>query len=639
MTGRALSNVTLRGRHLVLFDAFATVGSFVLSLALRFDAPSAQFEQYLNAYVWAIPLLLIARLGAFLTLRLYQRVWRYASIDELVAVVAAVVGSSILGYGAIYVVVLGVPLPLGFPRTVPVIDTTLVIAFAGAWRFALRVFGIGRTGSKTAGSQPAVIVGNGTAVQSVLRELTLNPALGLHPVGILSDELGRGQRLLGVRVLGRVRDLSEGLSANPGAVVLLALPSADGRTLRKIVREAEAAGSRCLTVPSVAEVVAGRVSVNAIREVEFEDLLRRAPSRIDLSSISQSFADRCVLITGAGGSIGAELSRQIEHFAPRRLVLVGRGENSIFEMMQTLGKESQEIEVIPVILDIRDGRRLLRLFQATRPDVVFHAAAHKHVPFMEQYPEEAVATNVLGTLNVLDAAVRSSVEKFVLISTDKAVNPSSVMGATKRIGELLVQSVAREHRVAYTSVRFGNVLSSRGSVVPLFRRQLAEGGPITVTDPEATRYFMTIPEAVQLVLQAAVLAIPGDTFVLDMGEPVRIVQLARDLIEIHGLRPDQDVEVKFIGQRPGEKLSEELFFAFESPEPTTHEAIRRVRLNGAEANDPWAAAGRLVELAKDASRDDILDALRRIVPEYRPPGWPNQAAPEHKESYELHRPS
>jgi FlaA1/EpsC-like NDP-sugar epimerase len=609
-----------------VFDAVATVASFVLSLALRFDAPSPQFDQYLDAYAWAIPVLLFARLGAFLTLRLYQRVWRYASIDELVAVVAAVVGSSILGYGAIYVVVFGAPLALGFPRTVPVIDTTLLIAFAGAWRFALRVSGVGRAGVKSSDSQPALIVGKLPAAQSVLRELSSNLALGFRAVGVLCDELDQGQRLLGVPVLGRVLDLKAAIGANARAVVLLALPSADGRTLRKIVREAEAAGARCLTIPSVAEVVAGRVSVNAIRDVEFEDLLRRAPSRINLPAVAESFADKCVLITGAGGSIGAEMSRQVEHFAPRRLVLVGRGENSIFEMMQTLTKRSQEIEVIPVILDVRDGRRLKKLFEEVRPDVVFHAAAHKHVSFMEQYPEQAVATNVLGTLNVLDAAVSSRVERFVLISTDKAVNPSSVMGATKRIGELLVQSVARQYRVAYTSVRFGNVLSSRGSVVPLFRRQLAEGGPITVTHPDATRYFMTIPEAVQLVLQAAVMATPGDTFVLDMGEPVRIVQLARDLIEIHGLKPDKDVEVKFIGQRPGEKLTEELFFEFESPEPTTHEAIRRVRLNGASTGDIRAAAVRLVELAKDASRGDVMAALRRIVPEYRPSGLVDAAA-------------
>jgi FlaA1/EpsC-like NDP-sugar epimerase len=286
------------------------------------------------------------------------------------------------------------------------------------------------------------------------------------------------------------------------------------------VRQAEAEGARCLTVPRIAEVVAGRVSVNALREVELEDLLRRAPARIDLDSVAGSFKDRTVLITGAGGSIGSELARQIVRFGPRRLVLLGRGENSIFEAMHSMAVSYQTATVSPVILDIRDRARLLRLFGEVRPDVVFHAAAHKHVPFMEQFPDEAIAANVVGTANVIDAATRSGVDRFVFISTDKAVNPTSVMGATKRIGELLIREVARETGARYVTVRFGNVLSSRGSVVPLFRQQLARGEPLTITDRDAQRFFMTIPEAVQLVLQAAALAEPGDTFVLDMGDPV-----------------------------------------------------------------------------------------------------------------------
>lgn len=637
--GARWPSISLRGRHLIVFDALATVGAFVIALALRFDAPSAQFEQYLGAYLWAIPLLVLARLFSFVLFRLYQRVWRYASVDELVAVVLAVIGSSIVGYAAIYVVAFTNLISVGFPRTVPVIDTTLMIAFAGSWRFALRMTGIGRVGAGAPGSQPALIVGTLAAVQSVLREVQSNPALGFRPVGILSDELGRGQRLLGLKVAGTIADLSDAIASTGAAAVLLALPSADGRTIRRLVREAEAAGARCLTVPSVAEVVAGRVSVNAIREVEFEDLLRRAPSRIDLASVSQSFANRCVLITGAGGSIGRELTRQIQQFGPRRLVIVGRGENSIFETLQTLGTSAQEIETIPVIMDIRDANRVRRLIGEMRPDVIFHAAAHKHVSFMEQYPEEAVATNIVGTLNVLDAAVSAGVKHFVFISTDKAVNPSSVMGATKRVGELLVQEVARANDLLYTTVRFGNVLSSRGSVVPLFRQQLARGGPITVTHPDATRYFMTIPEAVQLVLQAAVLARPGDTFVLDMGDPVRIVQLARDLIELHGLTPDEDVEVKFIGSRPGEKLVEELYFSSEHPETTSHEAIRRVRLNGDSLADVRTAALRLGEIAKSGESDEIIRALREIVPEYAPTGRPSVPRPGSQGSVEASRES
>ena len=610
--------IALRGRHLILFDTVAVVTSFVLSLALRFDAPSAAFNQYLVAYGWAIPLLVGTRLGAFLALRLYQRVWRYASVDELLAVVAAAVGSSVIGYALIYGVIVVTPqlATLGFPRSVPIIDTTFVVAFAGVWRFALRITGVGRAGAVAEGTSAALIVGSGAAALQVLRELRSNPGLGFRAVGVLSDEIPRGQRLLGFPVLGSSADLAARIRDTDSKVVLLALPQVDGRVLRRLVRQAEAEGARCLTVPSIAEVVAGRVSVNALREVELEDLLRRAPARIDLDSVAGSFKERTVLITGAGGSIGSELARQIVRFGPARLVLLGRGENSIFEAMHSMAASDQTAAVSPVILDIRDRARLLRLFAAVRPDVVFHAAAHKHVSLMEQFPEEAVGANVVGTANVIDAATRSGVDRFVFISTDKAVNPTSVMGATKRIGELLISEVAREAGARYATVRFGNVLSSRGSVVPLFRQQLARGEALTITDRDAKRFFMTIPEAVQLVLQAAVLAEPGDTFVLDMGDPVGIVELARDLIRLHGLDPD-DVPLEFVGTRPGEKLMEELYFAAEHAEPTIHEAIRRVRLNGkAQPSDLRTSVLRLAAVAETGDRPSILAGLQAIVPEY-----------------------
>jgi FlaA1/EpsC-like NDP-sugar epimerase len=613
--------LALRGRHLILFDATATVVSFVLSLALRFDAPSADFLKYLIAFLWVIPLLLAVRLGAFLVLGLYQRVWRYASVDELIAVLIAVGASSLVGYGLLYAVVLLTPISaLGFPRSVAVIDTTFVIAFAGAWRFALRMGRVGRAGTAIGGAagKECLVVGSGAAAIQVLRELRSNPSLGFRPVGVLTDEIPIGHRLLGNRVIGTTASLAAQIRATRTRTVLLALPEVEGRVLRRLVREAEAEGAQCLTVPSVAEVVAGRVSVNALREVELEDLLRRSPARIDLDSVADSFSGRCVLITGAGGSIGGELARQLIRFRPRQVVLLGRGENSIFETMHSIRPDSA-VAVTPVILDIRERDRLLRLFRSIRPDVVFHAAAHKHLSFMEQFPEEAVAVNVVGTANVIDSAIAGGVERFVFISTDKAVNPTSVMGATKRIGELLVRQVAREEKVRYVSVRFGNVLSSRGSVVPLFRQQLARGGPITITHPDAMRFFMTIPEAVQLVLQAAALASPGDTFVLDMGDPVRILELARELIKLHGLRPDDDIAVEFIGPRPGEKLVEELYLASERAEPTTHEAIRRVPLNGATA-DIRSTIARLEATAQADGREQIVERLQEIVPEYRPGG-------------------
>jgi len=611
---------SLRGRHLIVFDALAAIISWIAALGLRFDAPSEAFVTYLVAFLWFVPLLAAVRLAAFIWLRLYQRAWRYASVDELVAVVLAVVGSSVVAYAALFALVLTTPVfALGFPRSVAITDTVLMIALAGAWRFALRISGIGRRGARASDKkfERALVVGDGAAALATIRELQANPSLGLAVSGILADDLPKNQRLMGLPVLGAREDLQAVIRRHDVRVVLLALPSVDGRTLRRLVRVAEGEGARCLTVPSIAEVVAGRVLMNAIREIEVEDLLRRSPSRIDLQLVSDSLRDTCVLITGAGGSIGSELARQIVAFRPRRLLLLGRGENSIFEMIHSL-PPTGGTEVLPVIMDIRERRQVLRLFSQTRPDVVFHAAAHKHVTFMETYPEEAVTVNVFGTANVIDAAQSVRTGRFVFISTDKAVNPTSVMGTTKRIGELLVREAARTSALPYTAVRFGNVLSSRGSVIPLFRQQLARGGPLTITDPDAMRYFMTIPEAVQLVLQAAIMAEPGDTFVLDMGEPVRIAELARDLIELHGLDPEEDIEVQVIGRRPGEKLVEELYLPSERPEPTAHDAIRRVRGDDRSTTGVRERVDRLTALADAADRPALIRLMTEIVPEYTP---------------------
>jgi FlaA1/EpsC-like NDP-sugar epimerase len=616
-SGATRKFLTLRGRHLLLFDAAATALSFIGALALRFDAPSTAFDAHFAAFAWVIWPLIVVRIAAFLWLRLYQRAWRYASVDELVAVVAAVLGSSVIAYALVFAAVWAVPGrdQLGFPRSVVVIDTFLIIALTGAWRFGLRIVGAGRAGASD--GKRALVVGGGNAASRVIRELRENRELGLYPIGILADELPRGQRVLGLVVFGPLVDLAGVVRAERVDVVLLALPEASGSMLRKLVKDAEALGVRCLTVPSVAEVVAGRVRMNAIREVELEDLLRRAPARIDLEFVSTSFNGRRVLITGAGGSIGGELARQILRFSPRQLVILGRGENSVFETLQSLPPGAVS-EVVPIILDIRDRDRVDALVRDLQPDVVFHAAAHKHVTFMEQFPEEAVQTNVLGTSYLLSSCARYRVGTFVLISTDKAVNPTSVMGATKRVAELLVQSVALQTGAKYVSVRFGNVLSSRGSVVPVFRRQLEAGGPLTVTHPDVTRYFMTIPEAIQLVLQAAVLAQAGDTFILDMGEPIKIADLARELARLHGLEVGKDIEIEFIGLRPGEKMTEELLLPFESAESTKHPAIARVRLVTGRQPDVWQHLSVLPELISRQARPEIVSWLQRAVREYEP---------------------
>jgi FlaA1/EpsC-like NDP-sugar epimerase len=618
-----LRSIELRGRHLLALDLAATCISYVASLGLRFDAPSEAFDFYFRAYAWVIPLLMLCRVATFIWLRLYQRSWRYASVEELVSVVAAVVASSAIAYSVVFGVVIWAGSPLGFPRTVPVIDTILMIALSGGWRFALRVIGAGRVGSSNGVGDRVLIVGGGSAALAVIRELKSNQELGLVPIGLLADDVPRSQRLMGVPVLGDTTVIAPTVKAQTISTVLLALPTADGRTIRRFVNDADAAGARCLTVPSIAEVLAGRVTMNTLREIQVEDLLRRAPARIDLQSVSKSFAEQCILVTGAGGSIGGELARQLHQFGPRKLLLLGRGENSIFETIQSLDsikrrQPTLHVEVVPLVHDIRDRARLSSLMAEHRPDVVFHAAAHKHVPFMEMFPEEAVDTNVLGTVNLVDACTHEDVQRFIFVSTDKAVNPSSIMGATKRIGELIVEATARSTGKRYASVRFGNVLSSRGSVVPTFRRQLEQGGPITVTHPDATRFFMTIPEAVQLVLQASAITGPGDKFVLDMGNPVRIVDLAHDLIRLHGLDPAQ-IEIRFVGVRPGEKLVEELFLADERAEPTENEAILRITASTPPSDTLRERVLELVDLAKRGDRFGIVRVLSQIVPEYQPP--------------------
>ena len=615
--GRAMS---LRGRHLLLFDVVATITAFVLSFALRFDAPSDQFDTYLRAYLWVIPILLLVRMGTYAGLRLYQRVWQFASIDELIALVTGAVASSTICYSLVFLAIqldIGPDVP-GFPRSIPVIDTLLVIAFTGAARFSLRIAGARRFGSREQSDlDRALIVGGGSPAIAVIRELR-SGELPFQSVGVLADDLPLRQRLMGVPVVGRVADLERVIEELSVAVVLLALPAARGKLLRDLVRIAERRGVRCLTVPSVAEVAAGRVTLNALREIQVEDLLRRAPARIDMSAVALQLHGATVLVTGAGGSIGSELARQVLVAGPTRLILLGRGENSIHEMLLTLSPRD-DVLVEPVIADIRDERRVDDLLAQSRPDMVFHAAAHKHVGFMESFPAEAIQTNVIGTLNLLKAAERHQVDRFVLISTDKAANPTSVMGATKRVAELLVSSIAAGRASKFVSVRFGNVLSSRGSVVPLFRQQIARGGRITVTDREVSRYFMTIPEAVQLVLQASVLARPGDTFVLDMGDPVRIVDLARDLAELHGLEIGKDIELEFIGLKPGEKLTEDLCFPYERLIPTEHEAILRVDNGWSAPADILRRVAYLAAAAAQGDRRAMLAGLGQIVPEYAPP--------------------
>jgi FlaA1/EpsC-like NDP-sugar epimerase len=616
--------VVLRRRYLLLIDAVFVIVSVCTALAVRFE--TLDIEPYLQQVWFVVPLLIVVRLPLFYLFRLYGRVWRYASVNELLSVVMAVFSSSVI----VAFVIFGLGFPSGlvtwFPRSLLVIDFLLSIPLSGGIRLGLRLLstrGIGgRAGElkrPTDTQKRVLIVGAGDAGAMIARELRDNPGLGILPIGFVDDdERKQGMRIHGLKVLGTREDISDLIAREALDEIIVAMPTAPGKEIREIMRICQQGGVTARTVPGVYELIDGRVSVSQIREVQLEDLLRRDPVRTNMEEISGYLGGQVVLVTGAGGSIGSELCRQIAPFSPRQLLLLGRGENSIFNVQLELSSAFPGLSLVPLIADIRDRQKMERTMARYRPSIVFHAAAHKHVTLMEQNPDEAVTNNILGTRSVADAAAQYGVEKFVHISTDKAVTPKSVMGACKRVAEMLMQDMAARNSTTFVSVRFGNVLGSRGSVVPLFNWQISRGGPVTVTDPDVARYFMTVPEAVQLVVQAAVLGETGSILVLDMGDPVRIVDLAQDLVRLSGLKVGEDIDLAFVGLRPGEKLREELFSPDEEASRSRHASIFVVKPREIDHDKLYADIGYLERLAEQADAAGIKHKLQEIVPEYQP---------------------
>jgi FlaA1/EpsC-like NDP-sugar epimerase len=508
--------------------------------------------------------------------------------------------------------------PHRFSYAVILLDACLCALAIALPRLTIRVLVRRDRRSRAENFRRTIVVGAGVAGGMIMRELVENAPLGMYPVALLDDDpRKRGQRLHNVPVLGAVSELPRIASAVAATDVVIAMPSASGRAIREVVRIARTAGLETRTVPGLYEILSGEKRVSALRQIEIQDLLRREPIKTDLAQVASLVRDQVVVVTGAGGSIGSELCRQLARLEPRRIVAVGRGENSIFELLQELGRTFPKLAVEPVIGDVRDHTRMASVIGTHRPFSVFHAAAHKHVPLMEANVAEAVLNNVLGTRNVVTLSAEHDVQHFVLISTDKAVRPTSVMGATKRIAEHVVHECAVQRRSGYVSVRFGNVLGSRGSVVPTFMRQIADGGPVTITHPDMTRYFMTIPEAVQLVLQAAALGDQGEVFVLDMGEPVRVCDLALDLIRLSGLQPGLDIEVHFTGARPGEKLYEELFFKGAQMVPTDHPKILRARDSAISEHGEGEIADLIRAARENRPANEIRRSIVRLVPEYQ----------------------
>ena len=592
---------SIRNRGFFVSDAILLPAAAALAFLARYEGPWAgDVQGILRVFVLAS---LPSKILVLYVIGMYRRLWRYASVSDLERLLSGALACALISAAVGLVALPALRLtPTRLPYAVVLLDACLGAMAISFPRLLVRVIARWERRFRGSDSRRAIVVGAGVAGGLIVRELLENAHLKLVPVAVLDDDQAKQQqRMHGVPVLGALSDLAAVAARVQATDVVIAIPSAPGRTIRKVVRDASDAGMGTRTVPGLYELLSGEKRVNALRQIEIQDLLRRDPIKTDLAQVASLVTGRTVMVTGAGGSIGSELCRQLARLNPACIVALGRGENSVFELLQEFGVSYPDVRIVPVIADVRDTSRVERVITAHKPYSVFHAAAHKHVPLMEANVAEAVLNNVLGTKNMVTVCAEAGVEHFVLISTDKAVRPTSVMGATKRIAEHLVHQGAIGRQSGYVSVRFGNVLGSRGSVVPTFMRQIAAGGPVTITHPDMTRYFMTIPEAVQLVLQAAALGNQGEVFVLDMGEPVKVYDLAIDLIRLTGLEPDVDIEVLLTGMRPGEKLFEELFFSGVGVTPTDHPKI--LRSLDSEAFD-----------FDDSRIDALIDAARRNRP-------------------------
>ncbi|MCG8349309.1 MAG: polysaccharide biosynthesis protein [Chloroflexales bacterium] len=609
----------LRNRHFLASDIILLPIAVYTSFVLRLEEPD--LSKYWAGLILFTVVSVVVMPLIFTMAGIYSRYWRYASVEELLLLSSAVTASTLIIGGLSLIGAWILPGSVVVPRSIPFIFFLLALVATASPRLIARLahgYEYRRRGNGRA--LPVLIVGAGNAGIMMVRELRQNPQLEMEVIGFLDDDPAKQNvRILGVSVMGNHHDIPQIVGRQNVYQVIIAMPTAPGKVIREIVEVCELVGVRVKIIPGIYELLDGKVSVNQLRDVQIEDLLRRQPVQTNISAVGRLIHGKRVLITGGGGSIGSELCRQVLRFEPAMLTIVGHGENSVFTIQRELLKcMPPTTELHAVIADIRFPERINALFEEYRPDIVFHAAAHKHVPLMELNPAEAVTNNILGTHNLLNAAMLADVKHFVMISTDKAVNPTSVMGSSKRVAELLVHQAATLSGKAYVTVRFGNVLGSRGSVVLTFKEQIASGGPVTVTHPEMRRYFMTIPEAVQLVLQAATIGNGGEVFTLDMGEPVKIVDMAHDMIELSGLEVGRDIDVVFTGIRPGEKLYEELFVQGEDYARTLHEKIF-IACN-ASSFVPPSLEEAIKVLESATQRNDtaaILRMLHLLVPQMR----------------------
>jgi len=621
----ALPAGLLRFRKQIIM--LAHIAAFALSLMMAFLlVNNMQFQQewFVTQYLRLLVFFIILKLIVFGCFKQYQGWWRFVGISDLLSIVKASLVSALILVVLWFSLLMSEPVRLKLrevttiSQAIFILDMFATIVFLGGLRMAVRLYHEEFLTEVSGKLKRFLIVGAGNAGEALLRELHRMPVGQYDVVGFIDDEPAKqGMSIHGIPVLGRVDQLPQICQKHNIEEIAIAMPSATAKQLRKVVQICEGAKVRFRTVPSVTDIASGKYRVSQIRDVDINDLLGRETVKLDLDIIERYLKDKVILVTGAGGSIGSEMCRQVCGFEPKLLLLLEQAENVLFFIERELRKSFPKVAMETLICDITDQKRVEQIFEKFKPQVVIHAAAHKHVPLMETNPGEAIKNNIVGTKTVADTADKYGAGNFVMISTDKAVNPTSIMGSSKRVAEMYIQDLNKTSNTHFVTVRFGNVLGSNGSVVPVFKSQIATGGPVTVTHPEMKRYFMTIPEASQLVLQAAAMGKGGEIFVLDMGEPVKIVDLAKELITLSGFRPGEDIEIVFTGIRPGEKLFEELSIKGEDMVPTRHAKIGIWENNIPLTREQLRQMiDNLVMTADTQDYTQIVSAIKRIVPEY-----------------------
>ena len=620
-----------RRTALVVYDVVSIVLASFLSILVRYEFRLDEIPSYfISTIARSLPVTIAVTLVLFALFRLYSSLWAFAGETELQSIVIACFLSGVLNAAILQLFKVG---GLAVPKSYYFLYVFFLLSLVFCSRFSYRFLrGLKHRSENRKNSKQIMVIGAGEAGNIIIKEILNSHYSTMVIRCIIDDDPEKwGRFIQGIRVFGGRECIRECADTYQIDEIILAIPSASAKELSEILKICKETGCKLRTLPGMYQLINGDVNISRLRDVEVEDLLGREPVRVDLDVVLQYVSGKKVLVTGGGGSIGSELCRQVAAHKPARLIIVDIYENNAYDIQQELKRAYPELDLVVLIASVRGARRMQDIFDTYRPDIVYHAAAHKHVPLMEDSPCEAIKNNVFGTWKTAMAAAQSGVERFVMISTDKAVNPTNIMGASKRICEMIIQSLDHHYGTNFVAVRFGNVLGSNGSVIPLFKKQIAEGGPVTVTDPRIIRYFMTIPEAVSLVLQAGAFAKGGEIFVLDMGEPVKILDLAENLIRLSGYRVGEDIEIKFTGLRPGEKLYEEMLMDEEGLRETENQKIHIGKPLAFDEAKLFSQLKRLEDAANMES-DEIRDIVREIVPTYREN--PEASAPGTKQGQE-----